>query len=469
MNFKQKSIFYPYFSNFFSNLYEKKNRLDKTAYTKTVIIMKQETYIKELIEFIKKGTTTYTTIKEIKKELERFDFKELEEENIWHLTTGKHYVTRNDASLICFTIGENSQNSFNIITTHSDTPAFRLKPQNESYENGYLKLNVSLYGGLLNYGWLDRPLSIAGKIITKEENRFESNIIDFKKPLLTIPSVAIHLNADANKNLDLNTQVDLIPFISLKEEKNIIKTLIEKEFSIKKEIICDYDLFLYNTEEPTSIGIEKDILLSPRIDNLTSTFAAWKAIIENKNSKNINVFCTFNSEEIGSLTKEGADSNFLLDTLKKIATSLKIDISSTLYQSFIISSDNTHAVHPNHPDLSDNTNKAYLNQGIVISKETESTTDALSSSIIKSICKSKKIPFQESTSRNDMSTGSTLAGISLRHVSTTSIDIGLAELAMHSSNECIGKKDCYDLYQMFQEFYNTSFQKKEKSTYINKS
>lgn len=428
--------------------------------------MKEETYIKELMDFIKKGTTTYTAMEQIKKELNRLGFLELQEEKTWHLTQGTYYITRNDASLIAFSIGENYQNSFNIITTHSDTPALRIKPKNENYENGYLKLNIALYGGLLNYGWLDRPLSIAGKIILKKENQFESRIIDLKKPIATIPSVAIHLNADANSNLDLNTQVDLLPIIGLKEEKNIIKKLIEQEYNIPKESVCDYDLLLYNTEEPTLIGTEKNILLSPRIDNLTSTFAAWKSLSEKKNSKNINVFCTFNSEEIGSLTKEGADSNFLLDTLKKIAASLKIDISSSLYQSFIISSDNTHAVHPNHPDLSDNTNKVYFNQGIVISKETESTTDALSSSILKTLCQKKKIPFQEFTSRNDMSTGSTLAGISLRHVSATSIDIGLAQLAMHSSKECIGKKDCYHLYRLFQEFYNTSFQKKEKNTFI---
>ena len=279
--------------------------------------MKEETYIKELMDFIKKGTTTYTAMEQIKKELNRLGFLELQEEKTWHLTQGTYYITRNDASLIAFSIGENYQNSFNIITTHSDTPALRIKPKNENYENGYIKLNIAPYGGLLNYGWLDRPLSIAGKIILKKENQFESRIIDLKKPIATIPSVAIHLNADANSNLDLNTQVDLLPIIGLKEEKNIIKKLIEQEYNIPKESVCDYDLLLYNTEEPTLIGTEKNILLSPRIDNLTSTFAAWKSLSEKKNSKNINVFCTFNSEEIGSLTKEGADSNFLLDNLKK--------------------------------------------------------------------------------------------------------------------------------------------------------
>ena len=208
------------------------------------------------------------------------------------------------------------------------------------------------------------------------------------------------------------------------------------------------------------------MLLSPRIDNLTSTFAAWTSLQNTETDNNINIFCSFNSEEIGSLTTEGADSNFLIDTLKRISASLQIDIVSSLYNSIILSSDNTHAVHPNHPDVSDDTNKIYLNKGIVISKEMVSTTDAYSSSIIKTICKQHNIPFQYYTSRNDLASGSTLAGISLRHISTTSIDIGLAQLAMHSSKECVGLKDIEHLINLFTAFYQTSFQKKEKSTKI---
>jgi len=219
--------------------------------------------------------------------------------------------------------------------------------------------------------------------------------------------------------------------------------------------------WVLNNEEPKLIN--EELLVSPRIDNITSVEASLESFLESKEN-NINVFCTFNSEEIGSLTKEGADSNFLMDTLKKIAASLKIDISTSLYQSFIISSDNTHAIHPNHPDLGDTTNKTYLNEGIVISKEIDSTTDALSSSIFKQICQKAKVPYQDSTSRNDMTTGSTLSGISLRHVSVTSIDIGLAQLAMHSSIECIGKNDVYNLYQAFLEFYQTTLKKEKKNT-----
>lgn len=428
--------------------------------------MQKEKYIKDIIEFLKKGTCTYTVTEKIKEILKKENYQELFEEKEWHLTNGKYFVTRNDASLIAFSIGKEYQSSFNIITTHSDTPALMIKPQNELYENNYLKINIAPYGGLLNYGWLDRPLSIAGKIIIKDDNIYQSKIIDLQEPLLTIPSVAIHQNDKANSNLDLNTQTDLIPIINLKNEKDIIRKIVGEKYQISKENIKDYDLFLYNTEPPTLIGIEKNILLAPRIDNLTSTYGALEALQKSNNEKNINVFCSFNSEEIGSLTKEGADSNFLLDTLKKIAATLKIDISISLYNSIILSSDNTHAVHPNHSEYADDTNKVYLNQGIVISKEMVSTTDSLTSSIVQELCEKAKIPYQYFTSRNDIASGSTLAGLSLRHVSTNSIDIGLAELAMHSSLECIGKDDIYSLKNLFEQFYNTTFQKHEKSTKI---
>jgi len=447
----------------FTKLQEKKNDLLYFFHNNNVIIMQKEKYINHLLKFIQSGTCTYTVMEYLKKELTQYNFHELSEDEEWHLTPGKYYVIRNDASCIAFEIGQNYQNSFNIITTHSDTPALQLKPQNEFYENGYLKLNISPYGGLLNYGWLDRPLSIAGKIILKKEHSFKAKIIDFQEPLLTIPSVAIHQNDKANSNLDLNTQIDLIPIIDFKEEKDCLRKLIHQKFQIPLKEIADYDLLIYNTETPTFVGKNKDILLSPRIDNLTSTFAGIQALLNVENTNNINLLCTFNSEEIGSLTKEGADSNFLLDTLKKIAASLKIDISTTLSNTFIISSDNTHAIHPNHANLSDNTDKVYLNQGVVISKEMVSTTDALSSSIFKHLCQLAKIPYQDFTSRNDIASGSTLAGISLRHVSVNSIDVGLAQLAMHSSLECIGKEDLYDLYLVFKQFYKTSFQKQRKS------
>lgn len=216
-------------------------------------------------------------------------------------------------------------------------------------------------------------------------------------------------------------------------------------------------------DKPTYLGKNNEMILSPRIDNLTCTFSAFKSFSENSNEKNINILCVFNSEEIGSLSKEGVDSTFLSDILKRISASINIDISVALHNSLIVSADNSHAVHPNHPNKSDINNQGFLNNGILIIREKDTTTDSISSTIFKDICKKAKVPFQDSASRNDMSTGSTLSGLSIRHVSIDSIDVGIPQLAMHSANELIGSNDSFYLYKAFKMYYNCMIQKENNS------
>lgn len=423
--------------------------------------MNIEKFNQNLFQFIENATCSFTGIKEIKKQLHAKKFIELNENEIWHLkTNGKYFVTRNDASIIAFTLGKNK--SFNITCTHIDTPSLTIKPKNEIYEKNYLKINIMPYGGLLNYAWLDETLSIAGRVIIKNKKTYRKEIIDLKRPLLCIPSVAIHQNENANENLKLNSQIDLLPIISLSNEKDTIKTLIQKNIKLKKkEEICDYDLFLYATAKPEYFGLQKELILSPRIDDLTCTFSALEAFLNKKENENMNVFCSFNSEEIGSLTKEGADSSFLMDTLKRIAAETKKDISILINNSTILSADNTHATHPNHPGNSDVNNEALLNNGIVISKDASSTTDGITSSLFKGICEKANVPYQDFVTKNDMTSGSTLSGISLRHVSIDSIDIGLGMLAMHGAKEIIGAKDSYFLYRAFKTFYETEIIKEK--------
>jgi len=429
-----------------------------------MVIKVEDKKIKNLIEMIKESTTSFTCIKYIKEKLESLNFRELEETTPWELQEGNYFVTRNDASLIAFKIGKKKE-AFHIITTHSDTPALLLKPKGENVKDKFLKYNVMPYGGLLNYGWLDHPLSLAGRVIIRNENTIRKQIIDFKETVAIIPSVAIHQNEKANTNLDLNSQIDLQPIFGLTEKESTWKKILEKEIKLKKdEEIVDYDLFLYNNEEPKLIN--EELLVSPRIDNITSVEASLESFLESKEN-NINVFCTFNNEEIGSLTREGADSNFLIDTLKRIAGSLNSDIASTLAKSFIISSDNTHAVHPNHEEFKDDTGFAYLSDGFAIVKETESTTNSYFSSIVKTICNNKKIKYQDATAKNDLTGGSTLSGLSLRHVSVTSIDVGLPQLAMHSSIEVCSIKDYEELKKMMKEFYNTTITQTKESAKLN--
>ena len=314
---------------------------------------------------------------------------------------------------------------------------------------------------------MDRPLSLAGRIIYKDGNKYKKKIINLNEPLCVIPSEAIHLNSSANSNLDLNTQIDLIPIISLSKEENVITNILNKylNFSSSTKLI-DYDLFLYNMDLPKYIGANKEMILSPRIDNLSCTSALLESFIKSNIMNNINIMCVFNSEEVGSLTKEGADSSFLIDVLKRICASLNIDISITLRNSMIVSADNSHAVHPNHPDKSDINGKGFLNNGILISREKDTTTDSISASIFKDICEKANVPYQDYTARNDMSTGSTLAGLSISHVSIDSIDVGIPQLAMHSANEVIGSDDLFYLYKSFKKFYNVYIKKEYDSIEI---
>ena len=416
--------------------------------------MNKDSYNEGLFKFIEKATCSFTCVSKIRKLLLDRGYKELCEGDKWDINVGKYFVIRNDSSIIGFNIGVNYRDSFNIICSHGDTPGFCLKPNSEIYEYDYLKLNVTPYGGILNYGWLDKLLGITGRVIYKDGERYRKKIINLDEPKCVIPSEAIHQNNTANSNLDLNSQIDMIPIISLTDNKNIINDILSKY--IENKDICDYDLFLYNMDKPMYIGVNNEMILSPRIDDLTCTYANVIGFIESNNHNNINVMCIFNSEEVGSLTMEGADSSFLMDILKRICSSLDVDISTSLYNSYVVSADNSHAVHPNHPNKSDVSNIGYINKGVLISRESGTMTDGMSSSIFKEICNNANVNYQDYVSRNDMTCGGTLSGLCTRHVSTTSIDVGIPQLAMHSASEVVGSSDTYDIYRIFKKFYDTS-------------
>ncbi len=419
--------------------------------------MNKNKFNKNLMKFIRNSTCSFTCVEEIKKVLNENGYIELFESNIDDIKTNKFYITRNDASIIAVEIPNVKSDSFMIVTTHTDTPALLLKPNCAYTKENYLKINAMPYGGLLDFGWIDHPLSLSGRVITKEENILKSKIIDFKKSMLIIPSVAIHQKSDSNTKLKLDEQIDLQPIICLSNNINVFDKILENEINNK---VIDYDLYAYNNQEPILIGKSKEILISPRIDNLTSVYSGLVSFIESK-STTIKIFCGFDNEEIGSLTEEGADSNFLLNILKKISAKLDFDLSSSLQKSFIINSDNTHAVHPNHSEYADESGKAYLNNGVAIVREAGTSTNSISSSIIKTICNKNKIKYQDSTARNDITGGSTLSGINLRHVSILSIDIGIPQLSMHSSIETCSINDVYELYKLMYHFYKTKIIKEK--------
>ncbi|MCX4254944.1 MAG: M18 family aminopeptidase [Bacilli bacterium] len=421
-----------------------------------------EEFNEELLDFMNKGVCSFVATKIIQEILLKEGYQELKEDKEWNLKNSKYFVIRNDASIIAFNISSNIKKQFNIICTHNDTPSLFIKPNPDYYEYGYSKLNVAPYGGILNYGFMDRPLGMAGRIILEKNKTFRKEIINIEETVAIVPSIAIHQNDKANSNLDLNTEIDLMPIVSLDKNFNL-EEFLKSKFNIKDRIF-DYDLFLYNNQKPNIIN--KEFIVSPRIDNLTCTYAALKAFLNNFNDS-INVLAIFNSEEIGSNTYEGADSNFLIDTLKKLSGLLEIDLTTTLANSLIISADNTHARHPNHDELSDHTNTPILNDGILITKEINGTTNSVTAAVFKHICEEAKLPCLYYTSRNDFATGSTQAGASLKHLSINSLDVGLPMLAMHSGYEIIGYKDTYYLYQAFKSFYGVNYNLKDNKIIFN--
>ncbi len=417
----------------------------------------------EMLEFIEKSPTSFHAAANLKEALKERGFWELKEKENWSLDGGKGYfVTRNDSSLIAFRIPERIPAGFHIAASHSDSPAFKIKEGPEmAVENTYLKLNTERYGGMILYSWLDRALSVAGRVVVKGKDGLETRLVNMKEDVLVIPSVAIHMNRDANKGGELNPQVDMLPLYADCGEGGRRGLLMERAAEAAgaaKEDILGHDLFLYVREKGAVIGADDAFVLSPRLDDLQCVFASSKAFMDSAPEKYINVCAVFDNEEVGSGTKQGADSTFLEDTLWRIGECLNWSRSEYLRMiagSFLISADNAHGVHPNHPEKADPTNRPYLNGGIVIKfhGSQKYATDAVSAAKMKSICQEARAPWQTYANRSDIAGGSTLGNISTAHVSVSSVDIGLPQLAMHSAVETAGVRDTKYAVDAFRVFF----------------
>ena len=416
---------------------------------------------KRLMSFINETPNAYYCVDNLRQKLIENGFEELYENELWVnlKEDGKYFVTRNDSSIIAFKMSNKKENiGFNIVSVHTDSPSFSIKPNADMFDGNYMKLNVNGYGGMLNYTWLDRPLSLAGRVVTLKDGVYAKQLVNVDKDLLIIPSQAIHINRDVNEKNLLNHQVDMLPVVSLSNDKKLEDIIRENLSKSGKDVdkICDYDLYLYNRDSAKKVGLNDELILAPRLDDLASLFPAFVGFVEADNTNSINVFCAFDNEEIGSLTQQGADSTFLIDTLTRIAEASNINLLVALNNTFIISADNAHAMHPNAGSKSDPTNKVLLNNGVVIKHHINYTTDAVTSSLFKGICNYAKVPYQDFACRSDMRCGATLGGISQSHVGVDSIDIGLPQLAMHSTNETIGSKDVSYMYKALLEFYNST-------------
>ena len=430
-------------------------------------------HVEELFQFIENSPSCFHAIETIREKLNDEGFIELVEGRSWQIEKGKkYYVTRNLSSIIAFKIPENDFKNFHIVASHSDSPTFKIKENAEiEVNNKYVKLNTEKYGGMICSTWFDRPLSIAGRILVKEGNLVKTHLVNIDKDLVIIPNLAIHMNRSVNDGYKYNAQIDMLPLYGDNTSKGSLMKTVAQSVGVEEDSILGTDLFLYNRMRGTKIGANSEYISSPRLDDLECAYASLSAFLSETNSNSASVYCVFDNEEVGSGTKQGADSTLLYDVLRRINMCLgnsEEDYYKLIASSFMISADNAHALHPNYSDKSDPTNKVYINDGIVIKYNANQkyTTDAVSASIFKSICDSVNVPYQTFTNRSDILGGSTLGNISNAHVSLNTIDIGLAQLAMHSTYETAGAKDVTYLIEALKAFYNTSIEQVEDGQYI---
>ena len=430
-------------------------------------------HVEELFQFIENSPSCFHAIETIRKKLNDEGFIELVEGRSWQIEKGKkYYVTRNLSSIIAFKIPENDLKNFHIVASHSDSPTFKIKENAEiEVNNKYVKLNTEKYGGMICSTWFDRPLSIAGRILVKEGNLVKTHLVNIDKDLVIIPNLAIHMNRAVNDGYKYNAQIDMLPLYGDNTSKGSLMKTVAQSVGVEEDSILGTDLFLYNRMRGTKIGANSEYISSPRLDDLECAYASLSAFLSETNSNSASVYCVFDNEEVGSGTKQGADSTLLYDVLRRINMCLgnsEEDYYKLIASSFMVSADNAHALHPNYSDKSDPTNKVYINDGIVIKYNANQkyTTDAVSASIFKSICDSVNVPYQTFTNRSDILGGSTLGNISNAHVSLNTIDIGLAQLAMHSTYETAGAKDVTYLIEALKAFYNTSIEQVEDGQYI---
>ena len=412
----------------------------------------------KLFDYIDASPTCYHAVKNVEDRLLQAGVEKLSEKETYHMEAGKSYfVVRNDSSVIAFSIPEKEAKGFRIFASHSDSPCFKLKENPEvTLENAYVKFNVEKYGGMILSTWLDRPLSVGGRVVVKENGKLITKLVDFEENLCIIPNVAIHFNREINKGMEYNPQVDMQPLWSANKDDKL-NTLLAKKLDVEEEQILGCDLFVYNKEKCAFIGWEHAFIGAPRIDDLGCVYGSLEGFLTSGNSEYIKMYCVFDHEEVGSRTRQGADSDFLSSTMKRMGEALGCEnkMSQMYADSLLISADNGHALHPNHPEKSDSGNKPVLNGGIVLKfhGNQQYTTDAYTGALVKDICKCNDIPYQTFHNRSDVPGGSTLGNISISHCSIPSADIGLPQLAMHSAYETAGAKDVEYLVKFAKAVY----------------
>lgn len=415
-------------------------------------------FSKDLINFIDESPLNYFAVKNAAEILEANDFKELREGEVWELGKGKYYLTRDDTALIAFEIGEDIKKGFEIIGSHTDSPTFKVKSNGEITDSGFLKLNIEAYGGMIHSTWLDKTLSLAGKVAYKEDGDIKYSLVNIDRDFLTIPNAAIHMNREVNKGYAYNPQDKLYPLVKtinddLEAENFLVNTLAE-ELAIEASTILSFDLGLYDRQKGSIIN---DMVHIGRLDNLASAHASFRALIDSKVGKNKMILLSDN-EEIGSRTRAGAGSNLLANTLERIA--LKSGLDREGYQimienSMIISADQAHATHPNYKEFADPTNQVRMNEGLVLKIAANGAYASMVETEARLVDIADKCGYKLQTfhNRNDKVGGSTIGPITSTALGIKAIDLGIPLLAMHSIRELAGVYDIYEAYEIYKKFF----------------
>lgn len=414
--------------------------------------------IHQLFDFIQCSPTASHTAATVRAMLVQAGFTQLLESQPWDLQPGgRYYTTRGMSSLIAFQVPKADFHGFSVIAPHGDSPCFKVKESPELRVDGqYTKLNTEVYGGMQLALWTDRPLSVAGRLAVRTENGVKGVLCDIRRDLLLIPGVAIHMNRGVNEGVKLDPQKDTLPLLGGSQAD--LKKLVAENAGVAPEDILSWDLYLYSRAQGTVFGAEKEFLAAPRLDDLECVFAAAKAFLAGENRENVTVLSLFDNEETGSLTRQGADSPFLSEVLERISLSCgksREEHLRAIASGFMLSADNAHAVHPDSPEKSDPTNRCYLNGGVVVKHSPRYASDALTAGLFQRICQKAGVPVQVYYNNSKIPGGGTLGNLSGSHVALPTVDIGLAQLSMHSPYETAGAKDLDYMVWAMQAFYES--------------
>ncbi|MBQ8508847.1 MAG: M18 family aminopeptidase [Clostridia bacterium] len=411
-----------------------------------------------LLAFIQKSPSTFHAVANMAAALEKSGGVRLDESRAWTLTPGKnHFVTRNGSSIIAFRLPEMWQGGFMITAAHSDSPTFKIKDIPELESSLYTRLNTERYGGMILDSWFDRPLSVAGRLIVRTERGVASKLVDVGRDLCMIPHVAIHM-MNPNEGLKYNPATDLMPLLGDGSAKGSFLQTVADAAEVDVNDILGHDLFLYNRQEPSIWGAAEEYISSPKLDDLQCAWSSLEAFLAAGENSACDVMFVADNEEVGSVSRQGAGSDFLSDTLRRICNALGEDCRQKAASSLLLSADNAHAVHPNHGELHDPTHRPRMNGGVVMKFNAAQryTTHGVSAALFREICRRADVPVQVFANRSDLRGGSTLGNISNSQVSLMAVDIGLAQLAMHSSYETAGALDTGYMVSAMKQFFQTS-------------